>query len=177
MNNSIFDTLNDILSGINAQELSADSVIYDDLKDGYYLTEIEDAKLKSSSSGKPMVTIRGKIVEDGYAVTFSEDNEVYFTPLKKSKGRVIFFNFVLSDETSVKRFITNMLKFEGEEPGEPLLPKEVFMNSETLTDALDIIVGNRIYTQVSTSVKEDGTKSTWNNFISWKRAKMLELPE
>lgn len=175
--NSIFDTLNSILSNINAEELTADSVVYEELKDGYYLTEIESAELKSSNSGKPMASLKGKIVEDGYEVKFTDDNDVTFTQLKRSKGRIIFFNFVLNDETSVKRFITNMLKFEGEEEGVPLVPKEAFLNSDTLADALDILVGSRIYTQISSSIKADGTKSTWNNFVSWKRAKALELPE
>ena len=69
-----------------------------------------------------------------------------------------------------------MLKFEGEVEGEPLLPKEAFLNSETLEDALDCLIGCGIYVNVSTSEKDDGTKSTWTNLISWKRADALELP-
>ena len=69
-----------------------------------------------------------------------------------------------------------MLKFEGDTAGESLLPKEAFLSSETIEDALDILIGKRIYIQVSTTVNDDDSKSTWNNLISWKRAAALELP-
>ena len=70
-----------------------------------------------------------------------------------------------------------MLKFEGETAGEPLLGKEYFTNSALIEDALDILVGMRIYCQSSTTVNDDDTTSVWKNLISWKRAAALNLPE
>ena len=85
--------------------------------------------------------------------------------------------YVLKDTNSVRRFVSDMLKFEGEEPGKPLLDKEYFMNSEILEDALKLLVGMRIYVQITKSESADGNIRSWQNLISWKRAAMLELPQ
>jgi hypothetical protein len=67
-----------------------------------------------------------------------------------------------------------MLKFEDEN-GDPLIPKEAFMMSEMLEEAVDALVGSRVYVQVSTTIKNEES-STWKNLISWKRAAKLDLP-
>ena len=172
MDSAIFKTLDDILSKTNIKDVTSETTSFSELKDGYYLCEVVGAELKESSKGDPMAAFRFKISEDGLAV----DEDGNFVSLTGSKGRNIFINYVLKDETSIRRFVADMLKFEGDNEGEPILEKEYFLSSETINDALDILVGLCIYVQVSTSEKPDGTKSTWQNLISWKRAAALELP-
>ena len=109
------------------------------------------------------------------SVPVTDDGDVIIEDIKKTANRKIFVYYVLKDETAVRRFATDMLKFEGEVAGESLLPKEAFMTSETLIDALDVLVGMRIYICASTTEK-DGNKSQWNNLISWQRVAALELP-
>lgn len=85
--------------------------------------------------------------------------------------------YVLKDENSIRRFVQDMLKFEGEKEGEPILGKEYFTNAELLEDALEILKGMRIWVQSSTTVNDDESTSTWKNLITWKRAKNIGLEE
>lgn len=169
---SLFASLDGILQNTDLSDVTADSNDFAELPDGYYLCEVEKAELKESKTSKqPMVAFQFKIVEDGTGVA----SDGTFTTLKKTKNRKVFLYYVLKDERSVRRFATDMLKFEGEKEGEPLLGKEYFMNSEILEEALDVLTGSRIYIQSSTTENEDGSNSVWKNMISWKRAKALEL--
>ena len=68
-----------------------------------------------------------------------------------------------------------MLKFEGDEPGVPLLGKEYFTNSDLIEDALEVLKGMRIYIHNTVTEKDDGTSSTWANVLSWKNANGLGL--
>lgn len=172
--NKLFDSLNGILNTADLTDVTAEGEGFKDLPDGYYLGEVEKAELKESkSSHMPMVAFQFKVTDDGYSV--NEQGE--YNALSKTKGRKIFIYYVLKDESSVKRFATDMLKFEGEMEGEPLLDKDCFTNSELLVDALEILVGRRVYIHCSTTENSDGSNSTWKNLISWKRAKALELPQ
>lgn len=173
---NVFDKLNNLLGNTDLSDVTADSSGFSDLPDGYYLCEVEKADLKESkSSHEPMVAFQFKVVEDGHTAEITDDGDVIIEDIKKTANRKIFVYYVLKDETAVRRFATDMLKFEGEVAGESLLPKEAFMTSETLIDALDVLVGMRIYICASTTEK-DGSKSQWNNLISWKRVAALELP-
>ena len=174
--NEALELLDSLLNDVSLDDVSADSQGFSELPDGYYLTEVETADLTASkSSGFPMVSFRLSIVEDGVKVGFEEDDPT-FKQIKKSKGRKVFKHFVLKDTTAIKRFASDMLKFIDEN-GESILPKEAFMNSETLVDALDILVGMRIYIQLDTTEKDDGSKSQWTNLISWTRVTELGLPQ
>ena len=168
----IFGALDSVLGKADLSDVTAESNNFSELPDGYYLSEVVKAELKESkSSHQPMVAFQFKVVEDGRGVNDKGD----YIDLNKTKGRMIFIYYVLKDETSVRRFATDMLKFEGDTPGEPLLAKECFTTSELLLDALDILTGMRVYIQSSTTVNDDNTTSVWKNLISWKRAKALEL--
>lgn len=168
----IFGALNNVLGNADLSDVTADSNNFSELPDGYYLSEVVKAELtESKSSHQPMVAFQFKVVEDGRGV----DDKGEYINLNKTKGRTIFMYYVLKDETSVRRFATDMLKFEGDKPGEPLLAKECFTTSELLVDALEILVGMRVYIQSSTTVNDDNSTSVWKNMISWKRAKALEL--
>lgn len=172
-----FDILDELLTSVELSDVSAESRGFSDLPDGYYLCEVEEAKFTTSkTSGDPMISFKFKIVEDGKSIELNNDS-LSFKEIKSTANRKIFKHYVLKDETTIRRFASDMLKFEGEVAGEPLLPKEAFMNSETLLDALDVLKGMRLYVQSDTTEKKDGTKSTWYNLISWKRVTELELPK
>ena len=168
----MLSVLNNLLENTDLTDVTAEDAGFSELPDGYYLSEVENAELKTSKSSKqPMVAFQFKIIEDGLGL----DEDGNRIDLKKTKGRKIFLYYVLKDETSIRRFVTDMLKFEGEEEGKSLLEKECFTNSELLEDALDILKGMRIYIHSSTTVNDDDSTSVWKNLISWKRAKALEL--
>jgi hypothetical protein len=171
--NDVLNSLNGLLNNTDLSDVSAESAGFSELPDGYYLAEVEKAELKESkSSHQPMVAFQFKITDDG--LTPDENGDL--VSVKKTKGRKIFIYYVLKDENSVRRFATDMLKFEGENPGEPILSKDYFTNSELLVDALDILKGCRVYIQSSTTINDDDSTSVWKNLISWKRASALELP-
>lgn len=174
---SLFGELDNLLSKTDLSNVTSESAGFENLPDGYYLCEVTKAELKQSKTSKqPMVAFQLKTVDNGYSATFDENGETTLNSIDKTKNRTIFLYYVLKDERSIKRFVTDMLKFEGEKPGEPFLSKEYFTTSEVLTDALDLLVGLRIYVQISTTENDDETSSTWQNLVSWKRASMLELP-
>lgn len=175
LDKSLFETLNKTLSSVKVEEISAENV-FEDLPEGYYLVEVETAELtQAKSSGNPMAAFRFNVVENGMGTQVDESGQVELVEIK-SKGRKIFKNYVLSTEAQVTRFISDMLKFEGDEPGEPLLPREAFTTAEVLEDALGALVGSRIYVQISVSVNDANEKSSWVNLLSWNRAKSLDLP-
>lgn len=170
----IFDQINDLLNKIDLNEIDSESNnSYDELPDGYYLSQVEKAQLtESKSSGQPMVSFQFKVEENGYNLN---DEGTALIQLDKTKNRKIFVYYVLKDEKSIKKFISDMLKFEGDEEGNPLLDKDYFTNADLIQDALDVLIGMNIYIQISTN-EYNGQKSSWKNLISWKRAKSLELP-
>ena len=170
---SLFNSLDKVLNNVDLSDVTADSSNFSELPDGYYLCEVEKAELKESkSSHMPMVAFQFKVVDDGIGI----DESAGFVDIKKTKNRKVFMYYVLKDENSVRRFATDMLKFEGETEGQPILDKQYFMTAAVLVDALDILIGARLYIQSSTSVNDDKSTSNWKNLISWKRAKALELP-
>lgn len=176
--NALISAINDLFSKVDLKDVTAESEGFKALDEGYYLCEVETAELTTSkTSGLPMAAFRFKVVEDGHAVTINDGGYATLTDLPKTKNQKMFIYYVFKDETSVRRFVKDMLKFEGETVGEPILSKEYFVNSELIEDALDILIGMNIYIQVSkTKNKETDEESTWQNLISWKRAKVLELP-
>lgn len=178
INTELIDGLNSLLSSIDLTDISANSSDFDTVPDGYYLSEVEEAKLTTSkSSGQLMVAFRFKISENGYELSVDDSGNTTFKEISGTNNRKLFVYYSLKDSSSVKRFVKDMLKFEGDEEGQPILDKEYFTTYEVLNDALNILIGMRIYIQVSTTInKNDNTKSTWQNLISWERAKALELP-
>lgn len=176
---NILGNLNELLGNVDLEDVTSESSGFTEVKDGHYLCEVEKAELTvSKNSGNPQAFFQMKIVDDGYDCVF--DNEQKTSNLIRNKGtknRKLFIYFPLTTEQNVKKFVTDMLKFEGDIPGEPILEKEYFTNSELLEDALDILIGKRIYIKVSTTKENDGKDVTWKNFISWKTAITMGLPE
>lgn len=165
----IYSSINNVLKNIKTNDITSESSdSFSQLPDGYYLAELVKAELKTSkSSGAPMVAWQFKTVENG--VCF--DGDLTRTSINKSKGKVLFLYHSLKDESAMERFISDALKFEGEEPGKSLLEKEYFENAEVLHDALDVLIGSYIWLHVDT----DKDNNTWTRIVSWKRAAKLEL--
>lgn len=171
----IFNKLDDVLGKVDLSSTTAESSGFADLEPGYYLTAVESAELTTSKkSGNPQVKLVLKIVEDGLAHDMDEAGNVTVRPLKGSKNRYIYKYYPLKDDTTVKRFVSDMLKFEVKE-GEPALPAEAFTTAAVLSDSLAAIADMQIYVQISVS-GEGENKTSWTNLISWKRAKEIELP-
>jgi len=175
-----FDQLNSLLNSVKLDDVNAESNENQNnsLPDGYYLCEVAKAELTTSkSSNKPMAAFRFKAVEDGIG-TVIENGFTKKVNIEHTANRVLFKYYVLGTEEDVKKFVSDMLKFE--EPGNegvPLLDKEVFLDGEVLGDAIEALEGARLYVQVSNTVKKStGEAQTWYSLISWKRAKGLELP-
>jgi hypothetical protein len=173
-----FVELNSILNQIDWDDVSATtgSGSYDDLPKGYYLCEVEKAQLKKNKSETNMqVSFQFKVVEDGLSDELDSKGFSVWKTIDHTKGRKVFKHYALKDTDSVKRFVSDMLKFEGEKPGEPVLEKDYFMEEGTIQDALDILVGMRIY--VNASYKEyQGKTNCWYDIIGWDRARTMKLP-
>ena len=163
----IIASINELLKQTNINDVTSESNNFQELPEGYYLCTVDAAEIKESkASGKPMIAFTFTVSENGH----------HYVAVKGSKNRKIFMYYVLKDTQSVRRFVSDMLKFEGEEAGKPLLDKEYFMNFEILEDALKILEGMKIYVQITKSENQDGTVRNWQNLISWKRAAALDLP-
>lgn len=176
-NKQLIESINNLLKQTNITDVTSESNNFQELPEGYYLCSVDNAEIKESkASGNPMVAFTFSVTEDGYAFVVDKDGNAEMKDVKGSKNRKIFMYYVLKDTSSVRRFVSDMLKFEGDEAGKPLLDKEYFMNSEILGDALSILKGMKIYIQITKSENQDGTTRYWQNLISWKRAAVLELP-
>lgn len=172
---SVFAQLDSLLTSTDIKDVDAESAGFAQLKNGYYLCEVKKAELKASkSSNKPMAAFQFKIIEDGTDFTFDSKSKATPVTLKGTKGQMIFKYYVFSDESSVRRFASDMLKFEGETPGEPLLTKEYFTTSELVEDALEVLEGMYIYVHNEVTEK-DGKESAWANLVSWSTASKLGL--
>lgn len=173
---SIFNQLDKLLESTDIKDVNAETTGFVQLKSGYYLCEVKKAELKlSKTSKKPMVAFQFKIVEDGTNFTFDSKSKATPITLKNTKNRMLFKYYVFNDENSIRRFASDMLKFEGETAGEPILSKEYFTNSELLEDALDILAGSYIYIHNDVNKNDDGTESAWVNLVSWSTAAKLGL--
>ena len=156
-----------------------------ELPDGYYLGEVEEAKLGESSNGNPMVTLKFKVVEDGLKSIVDELGNDILVPAQNTKGNSIYVNYVLTNNMNLGFFVADMLKFENPyEPGKPLLAdnveeaKSFFTTTELLVEALDIIaMQSRIYIMLQTKARKDNPDAfdQKKSLISWKRAASLGL--
>ena len=170
-------SINELLKQTNINDVTSESNNFQELPEGYYLCNVDAAEIKESkASGNPMIAFTFTVAENGHHYVADTDGNAEMQEVKGSKNRKIFMYYVLKDTQSVRRFVSDMLKFEGEEAGKPLLDKEYFMNFEILEDALKILEGMKIYIQVTKSENQDGTTRNWQNLISWKRAAALDLP-
>lgn len=168
--------VDELFGSLDLKGVSSESIGFEDMPDGYFLSKVRSAELTTSKSGNPQVAFSFKVAEDGLDVQFDEALGCFKqTPLKGTKGRVFFKYYTLRDTKDAKKFVSDMLKFQIDDKGTSL-PAEAFLNSSTIRDALALLVDLAIYVNQTSSVNEDGVKSVWFNLISWKRAEQLELP-
>ena len=180
-----FSVLDDILEDVDLKDVTSEGAGYEELPVGYYLCEVSDCILtKSSKTNYPMIKFTFKIVENGLGDEADEKGDYTLTKeLKNTKGRNIFKYYVLDDadqekrRRNVKTFVSDMMKFEGEEVGKPLLDELCFTKGELLEEALDILktAQSRLWISITQS-ERNGEKSSWANPISWARADKIGLP-
>ena len=168
--NEIFNELDAIISSTDISKVTAEGSGFEELPEGYYLSEVEQAELTvSKNSGDPMVKFVYKVVEDGIYVDEDGNN----ISLSGTKNRKIFKYYVMKDGDSFKRFVTDMLKFENDE--KPLLEKEMLMSSQLINDCLEVLIGMRIYIKCTVSENKDGTEGRWYSPTSWEIMNKLEI--
>lgn len=160
------NNLNEILKNMQLEKISSEDTGYQELPDGYYLAEVEKVEFTVSKSGKDMIKWQFKVVENG--IRFNSEYEKEY--IEKSINRKIFMFSLLSDENSVQRTLSNLLKFEKDE-GKPILNAEYFINQEILAEALQLLNGANIFIHLDT----DKNGNQWKRLVSWKGAAKLEL--
>ena len=169
---SLLGEINGILSKTDLSNVTEDSAGFKELPEGYFLCDVVKAEIKrSKSSKKPQAVLQLKVVEDGLKEVLDADGEVQLVKAEKTKGITVFKYYPLDSEEGVQRFASDMMKFEDpDNPGKHLLEKDAFTNAAYMMDAVSCLVDLRINVQNTINTKNDGTKSSWLNLITWKRA-------
>lgn len=165
----IFGKVDAILSKVDLSKTTAESAGFEDLEQGYYLCEVLTAELTESKKQDPQIKLTLSVVQDG--VYFDEEDNMIERP--HSKGRRLYKYYPLKDEMTVKRFVSDMLKFEDEN-GDPILPQEAFTSAETLSDALDVITGMQVYVNLTVSGEKE-SRNTWISLLAWSRVDDLGI--
>ena len=188
--NKVID-LDSLLSGTDLSDVSAESAGFSELPSGYYLCEVESAvRTTSKSSGQPMVSFKLKVIQNGIVEKVDDEGNAYLERAKGTKNRKIFKHYVLSDKSKVQGLASDLLKFEGEEAGVPILDGVItseeggkrvtrIPSAEVLDGCLEVLVGLQIFVKADTRPdRNDPSKSnTWTNLQSWTRAVQLGLLE
>ena len=170
-----FIKLNDLLAQVDWSTVTEDNN-FEDLPEGFYLCEVEKAELKvNKNQTNQQVSFQYKVVEPGLCEAIDARGNSVLKEIPGTANRKIFKHYPFKDTAGVKRFIIDMLKFEGETPGEPILAPEYFTTEETFPDALGCLVGCRIYIQ-ATYKEYQGKKNCWYDVSGWDRAKKMQLP-
>lgn len=172
----VCDQLDALLGSTDTSNVTSEGVGFEELPVGYYLVEVGTAKLTTTKTSKePMVSIGFKVVENGLKINSDDEIE----SIEKTKNRVVYKNYLFRDNTSVLRYVSDMLCFLGEND-EPLLPKEAWKSTSTMVDALDVLEAVKPRVWISNSLSktpnEQGEFKKYVNVLSWKRAGALGLP-
>lgn len=179
---SIFSEVNELISQTDLSKVSAESVGFEDLPDGYYLAEVVESKIgRSKKTNKPMVSIRFKIIGDGYKLSGDVNDPLadLFEPIEHVANRQVFKHWLLDSPQNLKRFVSDMKKFEDpENVGQELLPEEAWTKAETMNDSIEVLsqLNSRIWLHNKVTEKDDGTSSSWIDLESFARASKLGLP-
>ena len=178
--------LDDLLGGTNLEKVTADGAGFSELTPGYYLCEVEKAELTTNKEGYPMAKFTLKVAanglaeqldEDGNPVVDENDNPIIET-VENSKDRKIFKNFTLKDSESVKRFVSDMLKFQSpENPGESCFDRDMFKSTEGIIDALNASVALTIFVKGTAGKpsKDYPNPSNFYSFVKWETVEELGL--
>lgn len=162
----VFNTLDALIADTDISDVTADTQSFSDLPEGHFLVEVVNMELrKAKSSDAPQVYASFKTVGNGY--TIDDDGEL--VEIQKTANRRVNKFYTFKESRDFTQFVADMLKFEGDKPGEPLLPKQAFIDSRVIADSLDALKGARVYINIS--------KGGWVNLVSWTAATKLGLPE
>lgn len=176
---SIYSEIGEVLKQTDLSNVSAENAGFEDLPDGYYLAEVMETKIgRSKSSSKPMISLRFSIVEDGYKLSDNED-EISLDRIPHTKNRQTFKHYVIDSSQNLKRFVSDMKKFEDpKEIGKSLLPDEAWSSPEFMGESVSILsdMKCRIWLHNKVNKKDDGTNSSWLDLESFNRAAKLGLP-
>lgn len=145
------------------------------LPDGYYLCQVEKAELGESKSGNPMVTIEYLTIEDGKKTVVDDTGYSQLLDAKNTANKRIYVNYVLSNETNVSFFVSDMLKFQDPDTNESLFSADDFKTTEGIISVCDMLTAGGIIYMMLQSVEKDGQLDQKKKPISWKRARKLEL--
>lgn len=171
-----FIKLGDVLSQVNWSTVT-EQQSFEDLPEGFYLCEVEKAELKMNKAETNMqVSFTYKVVEPGLAEAIDDRGNSVLREIPGTVNRKIFKHYPFKDANGVKRFVVDMVKFEAPDtPGEPILSPEYFMTEETFPDALNCLIGCRIYIQAAYK-ESNGQKNCWYDVVGWDRAEKMQLP-
>lgn len=176
---SIFSEIGDVMKQTDLSNVSAESVGYEDLPDGYYLAEVIETKIgRSKSSNKPMISLRLSIVDDGFKLSDKED-EISFDKIEHTKGKQVFKHYIIDTSQNLKRFVSDMKKFEDpNEVGKQLLPDEAWSSPEIMGESISILseINCRIWLHNRVTKKFDGTSNAWVDLVSFNQAAKTGLP-
>ena len=166
----VFGALDALIKDTDINDVDAESAGFSDLPVGYYLCEVVKSELrKAKTSDNAQAFLSFKVLDDG--LNINDDGDLI--DIRNTKGKAVNKFYTFKDSDSFTRFVSDMLKFEGETPGEPLLPKQAFTDSRVIGEALQALVGSRVYIN-ATETKGGGR---WYNLMSWKSATKMGLPE
>jgi hypothetical protein len=172
----VFSSFDKVVKNTDLSGITAESSGFSDLKPGYYLCSLDKACFKKAKKdGAPQIMMQFSVVEDGVAYEQDDRGNDIVSPLKGSKNRKIFKYYPIRDDATLKRFVSDMMKFIDPKTKTALLPADAFTNHEVVGAALEAIAGSRIYLSLS-EVGEGESKSIFPNLISWTRAEQLDLP-
>ena len=163
----MYESLDSLLQKVNLNDVSSESSGNFNLPDGIYKCEVKHGELKVTTTNRLMAMFRFKTTQNGLNMLDTGDYE----EVPNTKGQTIFKNYFLDDEKSIKIFVSDMLKFEGDVEGEPYLPKESFTTSATLEDSVELLGESElsIWIQITSYKKKDDSIGTNISLLSWKR--------
>lgn len=173
------EAINATLSKVDTEKVTEEG-IKTELPDGYYLCEIKSAELTESKNHNLMVAIQFTTTEDGQQSIIDEDGFAKTVPAPNTKDKIIYQNYVISNEMNAGFFIADMLKFEDPESNTPIFDKDSdFADIDAIANVCDILNQYQpfVYIMVSTVESKDEPGKTEKKYkpISWKRAQRLEL--
>ena len=185
---SWLEDVGSVMKKTDLSKVSAESTGFEDLPEGYYLAEVIDVKpdrcKSGKNEGKPTLKMRLKVVGDGFKLAgdpdeLEDEGKDLFEPVTGVNGRFVFKTFTIGEESLMKRFASDMMKFEEpNNPGKMLLPEEAWADPKIMFDSVSLLVdlASRIWLHNKVTKKEDGTNGAWVDFLDFSRAAKLGLP-
>lgn len=161
MPDTSLDKLKQLFSENKNQEVdkSAETGGFAPIPEGYHLCELEDIILeenkKSLEAGNPYYQFKMTFV--------IVENDTL-------KNRKIFKYYPLKDGPGLLTAKNDIAKFEDED-NESIIPIEAMEDFDILVEALDLIIGKRIYMRAD---KPSANGNQWFSIVAWNKIAQLE---